>query len=99
MKPSKFSISSCRHCRHYMPEGRRGGFCQQLSVPVQSRWNACSLAMPPFMQAWEEIEEFMLWPQQAMLLQEPLPINSSDFPMEEYTQPTVAEMPTVAVAV
>ncbi len=53
--------SACRHCRHYLPEGRRGGLCQQLSVSVQGQWKACSLAVSPFGSAWENIEELSLW--------------------------------------
>jgi len=33
---------------HYQVEGRRGGNCQQLGVPVQSQWQACPLAKPCF---------------------------------------------------
>ncbi len=40
--------SSCRHCRHYIHEGRRGGQCEQLNVPVQSRWDACVLSQAIF---------------------------------------------------
>lgn len=63
--------SACRHCRHYTPEGRRGGLCQQLSVPVQSHWTACSLAVSPFGQSWENIEEIALWQEQTATLPEP----------------------------
>lgn len=41
-------VSACRHCLHYQVEGRRGGSCQQLGVPVQSQWRACPLATPFF---------------------------------------------------
>jgi hypothetical protein len=70
--------STCRHCRHYTPEGRRGGLCQQLSVPVQSGWSACSLAIPPFTPCWEEMEELVL-SQQAALLQNVIPVQISEF--------------------
>jgi hypothetical protein len=53
--------SACRHCRHYTPEGRRGGVCDLLSVPVQSQWKACSLAVSPFGPSWENIAEIGLW--------------------------------------
>ncbi|MGE5656022.1 MAG: hypothetical protein ACM37W_05355 [Actinomycetota bacterium] len=99
MKTSKFLTSTCRHCRYYMPEGRRGGFCEQLSVPVQSRWDACSLALPPFTPPWEAIEEIVLWQKQTIALREPLPIDCSDYNTQEYTQPAVAERSTEAVAV
>jgi len=56
MKPHKFLTSACRYCRHYNPEGRRGGMCQQLGAPVQGSWKACSLALPPFAPSWETLE-------------------------------------------
>lgn len=40
--------STCRCCSHYSPQGRRGGNCQQLGVPVKGCWKACSLATHPF---------------------------------------------------
>ncbi len=51
------SVSKCRHCRFYQPEGRRGGACSQLGVPVQSGWNACSLSEQPFALSNETGEE------------------------------------------
>lgn len=42
------SVSACRHCLHYQVEGRRGGTCEQLGVPVQAQWRACPLAAPLF---------------------------------------------------
>jgi hypothetical protein len=64
--------SACRHCRHYTPEGRRGGNCQQLSVPVQSHWKACSLAVSPFGPSWENLEDLfdntLLWQEQTLTL-------------------------------
>lgn len=58
--------TACRHCRYYTPEGRRGGQCGPLGVPVQGQWKACSLAMPPFAPSWEQIEEVVPW-RQALL--------------------------------
>jgi hypothetical protein len=57
MKAANFLTSSCRYCRYYNPEGRRGGTCQQLGVPVQAGWKACALAARPFNSAWENLEE------------------------------------------
>ncbi|MCW5314536.1 hypothetical protein GTQ43_12165 [Nostoc sp. KVJ3] len=57
MKPIKFLASACKYCRHYQPEGRRGGMCQQLGAPVQATWKACSLALPPFAPSWETLED------------------------------------------
>lgn len=57
MKPTNSLTSACRYCRHYKPEGRRGGTCQQLGAPVQASWKACSLALPPFAPSWETLED------------------------------------------
>jgi hypothetical protein len=57
MKPTKFLTSACRYCRHYQPEGRRGGMCQQLGAPVQASWKACSFALPAFAPTWETLED------------------------------------------
>lgn len=59
MKTLNFPASACRYCRHYCVEGRRGGMCQQLGVPVRGSWKACSLALPPFAPSWESIEELL----------------------------------------
>lgn len=48
MKSAQCRVSSCSRCRFYTPEGRRGGQCSQLGVPVESRWSPCSLAVPVF---------------------------------------------------
>jgi hypothetical protein len=45
------TISTCRYCRFYQIEGRRGGFCQQLGVPVQAKWKTCAAATSAFAQA------------------------------------------------
>lgn len=50
MDANGFSISCCQRCRHFTHEGRRGGHCGQLNVPVQGRWSACSLANPVFLE-------------------------------------------------
>ncbi len=57
MKTANFLTSSCRYCRYYQSEGRRGGMCQQLGVPVESQWKACVLAAHPFTSTWETLEE------------------------------------------
>ncbi|MEB3175153.1 MAG: hypothetical protein VKN60_08225 [Cyanobacteriota bacterium] len=57
MKTANFLTSSCRHCRYYQAEGRRGGMCHQLNVPVQGEWSACTLAARPFANAWESLED------------------------------------------
>lgn len=73
--------SACRSCRYYTPEGRRGGNCQQLGVPVRSSWKACSLAIPPFAPSWEGIEEVLLWQKEMLILHEILPREDSQIPI------------------
>jgi hypothetical protein len=68
MKPIKVLASACRYCRHYQPEGRRGGVCQQLGAPVQATWKACSLALPPFAPSWETLEDAWTLPDAAPVL-------------------------------
>lgn len=53
MRTLQPTASACRHCGCYVPEGRRGGYCQQLSVPVQGAWKSCPLAIPAFAPSWE----------------------------------------------
>ncbi|MEC4984506.1 MAG: hypothetical protein SAJ37_05695 [Oscillatoria sp. PMC 1068.18] len=59
MKTTNCLTSACRYCRYYQLEGRRGGMCQQLGVPVQAKWKACSLAAPPFMSEWKGLKELV----------------------------------------
>ena len=59
MKRVNNTNSSCRHCRFYRPEGRRGGACQKLNVPVESNWEACSLASSPFTSSLKELEKII----------------------------------------
>ena len=59
MKTANFLTSSCRHCRYYQSQGRRGGVCQKLSVPVQAQWKACTLAASPFNSLWEDLEKIV----------------------------------------
>jgi hypothetical protein len=61
MKSSDPQTSACRRCRYYVPEGRRGGHCSQLSASVQGSWKACSLAAPVFEATWE-LERMLVWP-------------------------------------
>ena len=56
MKTANFLTSSCRHCRYYQSEGRRGGTCQQLGGPVQPDWKACAVAARPFTPDWNELK-------------------------------------------
>ncbi len=58
----KFVASCCSRCSHYTPEGRRGGHCDQLGVPVKGRWKACSLAVPVFLTSLSELQPLELLP-------------------------------------
>ncbi|AFZ37720.1 hypothetical protein Sta7437_4247 [Stanieria cyanosphaera PCC 7437] len=60
MKKASFNTPACRYCRYYNSEGRRGGSCQRLGVPVESNWIACSLASSPFDSPWDNLEEILL---------------------------------------
>ena len=62
MDSSADSISSCRHCRHYAPEGRRGGHCDRLDALVHGHWTACHLGVPTFAPSWESLEELVTEP-------------------------------------
>ena len=57
MNEINFSASTCRFCRFYQPEGRRGGACQMLGVPVESSWKACALAASPFETTLKKLED------------------------------------------
>ncbi len=57
MKTANFLTSSCRYCRYFNTEGRRGGVCQQFDVPVEANWKACALATHAFKTPWECCEE------------------------------------------
>lgn len=57
MKERNFLTSACRFCRSYRPEGRRGGDCKRLGVPVQGSWEACAFAAPPFGTTLEKLED------------------------------------------
>ncbi|NJL45183.1 MAG: hypothetical protein HC922_04340 [Leptolyngbyaceae cyanobacterium SM2_3_12] len=63
MKSMRCQTSCCSRCRHYTPEGRRGGHCSQLGVPVQGRWTACSLSAPVFLTPMPETSSVELLPQ------------------------------------
>jgi len=61
MKSLEGNISSCRYCAFYRAEGRRGGSCQKLGVPVQSRWGGCQLAMSPFQPSLQNLPGMTNW--------------------------------------
>lgn len=89
MNEINFSASTCRFCRFYQPEGRRGGTCQTLGVPVESSWKACALAASPFKTTLKKLEDiFQL---------ETSPKNrstaeASRMQVEEITSPEISEL-------
>lgn len=93
MKTLNFPTSACRCCRYFQPEGRRGGACQQLGVPVRGSWKACSLALPPFAPSWETIEG--IWQDDQLGLKEALSVNCgltvSQLDLTEEMIPTESE--------
>lgn len=54
-------VSTCRHCLYYQVEGRRGGNCHQLGVPVQAQWKACPLATSCFVESSGMLDEDLLY--------------------------------------
>jgi hypothetical protein len=77
----------CCRCRHYTPEGRRGGYCSLLGVLVQGGWEACSLWAPVFMSKIPELDPQELLPQpieihfpEPPLAPEPLPVPPLPIP-------------------
>ncbi len=104
MKPIKFLASACRYCRHYQPEGRRGGTCQQLGAPVQGTWKACSLALPPFAPSWETLEDAWSLPDAAPVLISSHSLasdldNAALTPVEEITASVSEQIKTKAVVI
>ncbi|MEM1425551.1 MAG: hypothetical protein AAGF75_03210 [Cyanobacteria bacterium P01_H01_bin.130] len=87
MNASPDPISACRHCRHYTPEGRRGGQCDQLDTLVHGDWKACPLALPAFAPSWESMEAHTV-------CAGPVPE-----PLEQNTQQQDTGTPPVLVAV
>jgi hypothetical protein len=61
MKALAGNISSCRYCSFYQSEGRRGGSCQKLGVPVQGDWSVCPLAVSPFKSSLQNLSEIVNW--------------------------------------
>ena len=90
MKMMGCQVLCCSRCRHYTPEGRRGGHCGQLGVPVQGRWNACSLSIPVFATAMPDINPLELLPQH-------IEIHLPDPVLVPEEVPTYAEPPVVPI--
>ncbi|HIK11661.1 MAG TPA: hypothetical protein IGS52_15610 [Oscillatoriaceae cyanobacterium M33_DOE_052] len=50
MNTQTCSPARCASCHYYEIEGRRGGSCHLLGVPVRGSWNACSMSYRTFTQ-------------------------------------------------
>jgi hypothetical protein len=87
MKPITHLASACRYCRHYQPEGRRGGNCQKLGAPVQGTWKACNLALPAFAPSWETLEDSWSLPVAKQVIPVTKALNSD----LEFLEPTAVE--------
>lgn len=77
MDDSPHNISACRRCFYYHTEGRRGGHCQLLGVPVQGAWGACPMALPQFLSV--SVATALVDPEPAMqprplMIPEPQPV-------------------------
>ncbi|MFB2938941.1 hypothetical protein ACE1B6_27120 [Aerosakkonemataceae cyanobacterium BLCC-F154] len=79
--------SACKSCRYYTPEGRRGGNCQQLGVPVRGGWKACSLALPPFAPSWESLEEIFNLQSEVLKITEVMPKETAQHTPVEDIEP------------
>ncbi len=88
MKSAQCRVSSCSRCRFYAPEGRRGGQCSQLGVPVESRWAPCSLAAPVFAPALVAMKPLDFLPQ-------PLELNLPEILMETALLEAALDAPSV----
>ena len=85
MKLIKRLTSTCRYCRYYQPQGRRGGMCEKLSAPVQGVWKACPFVLAAFAPSWETLED--AWS---------LPVARPVFSSAAQTPPTDLDHLTVA---
>jgi hypothetical protein len=93
MKQTNFLNSACRYCRHYQPEGRRGGCCKMLGVPVESGWDACVLASPVFETTIETLEKNL---EEILHLETSLKLNN---PSEAPNEITANYKPKIEVKV
>ncbi|MBS0015384.1 MAG: hypothetical protein KFF72_03275 [Arthrospira sp. SH-MAG29] len=101
MRASNLLTSACRCCQHYTPEGRRGGLCHQLHVPVQGSWKACPLALPAFAPSWETVDTVIHFNQTLPTLREAmvgdLPNITATHPELEISMDEPREREAIAV--
>ncbi|MEM9004235.1 MAG: hypothetical protein AAGE59_12025 [Cyanobacteria bacterium P01_F01_bin.86] len=79
MSSNQFGISCCQRCRFYTLEGRRGGHCSQLDVPVQGKWSACSLAAPVFIESIQSVTRLPLWSDTLVMAHRDAVVTESDY--------------------
>lgn len=60
MNKNNSSISTCKNCRCFQAEGRRGGTCSRFETFADSDWTACPLVVPIFDEIQEEKQELVL---------------------------------------
>lgn len=97
MDSSDNLTSTCRCCQYYTPEGRRGGQCQQLHVPVKGGWRACQLAIPAFAMSWE-IKEIMEIQHQPAVLKDTLEVDRTSLQSLNPSQPPTPLETTAAAS-
>ncbi len=70
MSKLQSDVKACRFCKHYNPEGRRGGSCSALNVSVEAGWRSCNLALSPFNSIWDQGEVLPRLEQEALRLRQ-----------------------------
>ncbi|WP_139324959.1 hypothetical protein [[Limnothrix rosea] IAM M-220] len=56
MNSKNCSISTCKTCRYFRTEGRRGGTCEQFGTFMDPAWNACPLGVAAFETVPKEVQ-------------------------------------------
>ncbi len=56
MNSKNCSISTCKTCRHFRTEGRRGGICEQFGTFTDPAWEACPLGVAAFEPIAKEVQ-------------------------------------------
>ena len=90
MKEINFSTSACRYCGFYQPEGRRGGSCQRLGVPVEGSWKACVFASHPFETTLKKLEDIFQLPTAVELCSDNLLASNTPNIKSQETHPVEA---------
>jgi hypothetical protein len=99
MSTTSPNVSACRHCFYYQVEGRRGGTCNQLGVPVQAQWKACPLATPCFAESPAIANEEGLYQPALASVMEMIPVVAEMIPtVAALDSATAAEVIPIAGA-